>query len=76
MRYAEVHCPNPSCGAQYGALVEEGYHAACPGCGQVNRVPGKDLSEEIDGLCKSCRKPLDDHLFGRLTFACPPKEKK
>ena len=81
MRYAEVQCQNPSCTynkSSYGVMVEDGYHAECPGCHQVNRIPGKDLSEEIDGMCRVCRAPLDEHIYGRgdALFAHPPKKEK
>ena len=74
MRYATVHCSNPNCVYHlcgYGAAVEDGYMAECPGCRQINRVAGKDMSGEITGLCSGCGKPLDDHLYGRLSFCCP-----
>lgn len=75
MRYAEFRCFNPSCNFYYPAAVEDGYHAACPKCGQVNRVAGRDMSKEITGLCDRCGEPLDEHIFGRGDgwFCCPPK---
>ncbi len=74
MRYAELRCPNPSCGFYYPAIVEDGYHAECPNCHQVNRVPGKDLSKEITGMCDLCENPLDHHIYGRDNFCCPPRK--
>lgn len=73
---AGIKCTNPNCGAAYDALIEDGYHAECPYCHQVNRVPGKDLSNAISGMCGICERPLDEHLFGRQSYCCPPKGTK
>jgi hypothetical protein len=73
MRFATVQCFNPSCHAVYDAAVESGYHAECPACGQLNRVAGQAMSKEITGLCDACMRPLDEHVFGRTSYACPPK---
>lgn len=75
MRFADIQCPNPSCHRFYSAAVEDGYHAECPNCHQVNRVSGQVMSKDITGLCDRCMKPLDDHIYGRLSFACPPGRK-
>lgn len=76
MRLATMKCPDPNCGAVYDVALEDGeWHAKCPVCGQRNRVPGINAGEAITGLCKYCSRPLDDHLYGRLSFACPPKGK-
>lgn len=73
MKFATgIHCPSPACGATYDALVEDGFMAECPGCGQVNRVSGKDMSNTITGMC-DCGRALDDHIYGRLGYACPTK---
>lgn len=74
MRFAAFTCPNPNCRRPYEAAIEDGYHAECPNCHQVNRIPGQVMSKEISGLCDLCSKPLDEHIYGRLTFCCPPKK--
>jgi hypothetical protein len=77
MKLATVRCPNPSCGLLYDVALDPGeWHATCPDCLQVNRVPGKDASNEIKGICDRCNRPLDDlHLFGRqpANICCPPE---
>jgi hypothetical protein len=66
--------PSPNCRAIYDAVFFDGeFMATCPNCSQVNRVAGVAMSKELTGLCTNCGQPLDDHLYGRLSFACPPK---
>lgn len=77
MKLATVHCPNPSCGLIYEAVMEpEQWHARCPDCQQENRVTGTAMGKEITGYCADpkCGRPLDDHIFGRISYACPPKK--
>lgn len=70
---AGLQCMNPNCRAYYDAAIEDGYHAECPKCHQVNRVAGQALSKEITGYCDACKRPLDEHIFGRLGYCCPPR---
>jgi hypothetical protein len=73
MKLATVSCHNPSCSAVFETVLDANeWHAACPSCGQVARVPGQAMSKEIDGLCVYCRHPLDLHMYGRFSFCCPP----
>jgi hypothetical protein len=77
MKLASVKCSNPNCGRSYDVALDPGeWHATCPGCLQVNRVAGKDASNELKGICDRCNRPLDDlHLFGRqpANICCPPE---
>lgn len=77
MKLATVKCPNKNCNVTYDAVMEDGdWHATCPECKQENRVPGISMTKDITGICAGCGRPLDDHLYGRLSFACPPKKGK
>lgn len=76
LRFATVQCYNPSCGRVYDAAVEDGYHAECPICHQMNRVAGNAMSKDITGRCDACGRSLDDHVFGRISYACPPGGKE
>lgn len=76
LRFAEMTCPNPACRHTYGVAVEDGFAAECPSCHQVNRVPGQAMSKELTGMCDTCKKPLDNHIFGRQTFCCPPENRR
>lgn len=74
MRFAVIHCPSPNCRAAYEAMVEAGLHAECPKCHQVNRVPSKDMSKELTGYCDRCGFILDEHIYGRESYCCPPRK--
>lgn len=78
MKFASgIRCPNPYCaGFTYDAMIESGYHAECPNCRQLNRVPGQVMSNDLDGKCQLCGRPLDEHIYGRQTFCCPPQGRR
>ena len=45
-------------------------YAVCPAChGQSNPVK---MGKEITGVCEKCSHPMDNHVFGRMGYACPP----
>ena len=69
MRLAQLVCPG--CRTSYETAIEkEAFVAACPTCGQNNRIPG--TAKPITGCCPVCSKPLDDHGFeGGELRACP-----
>ncbi len=69
MRLAQLVCPG--CRTSYEMAIEgEAFVAACPSCGQNNRVPGS--ARPITGRCTKCSRPVDDHGFqGDLMKACP-----
>ena len=44
-------------------------HVRCESCGQINP---RTNSEPVTGICNSCNRAYDDHLWqGDVPFICP-----
>lgn len=73
MKIARLRCANPACRTAYEAPVEDDETMLkCPICSQINLIGS---APRITGLCQHCGQPLDEHVYGRQSFACPPKGK-
>lgn len=73
MRFAVFSCPG--CRFQYdGVLRGAAFALECPVCHQMNLA--QRTSPAVTGRCDLCGQPLDSHIYGRLTFCCPPQNRR
>jgi hypothetical protein len=74
MLLGTAQCSSPACNTLYeDEVAKTDTFLKCPICSQNNSIIS---TKEVDGLCATCHEPMDSHIFGRVTFACPPKKEK